>query len=157
MQWEGVHTALVTPFAGDELDMPAYRALVERQVRAGVQGLVVAGTTGESPTLDENERDQLLSATLALANGLPVTMGVGTNDTRSSVANARRAQSLGAHAGLLVLPYYNKPPPAGLRAHVRAVSEVGLPLVVYHVPGRTAQRLAPELLGELCEIPMART
>jgi 4-hydroxy-tetrahydrodipicolinate synthase len=151
---EGVHTALVTPFAVDEsLDLPAFRALVRRQVAGGVQGLVVAGTTGESPTLDAGERDALLAVALEEAKGQLVTMGVGTNVTRSTVQNCARARDAGAHAGLLVLPYYNKPTPDGLRAHVRAACETGLPIVVYHVPGRTGQRLAPELLAELCNLP----
>lgn len=155
----GVMTALVTPFTpSGELDLPAWRALAVRQVAAGVHGLVVAGTTGESPTLDERERAVLLAEALQVARAADgrrthVCMGVGTNDTRSTVANTRLAREQGADSGLLVLPYYNKPTPAGLRAHVRAACEVGLPLIVYHVPGRTGQRLAPDLLAELCSTP----
>src|SRR5262245_7310359 len=105
MPWKGVHTAIVTPFKDDRVDEAAYRALVTRQVRAGVHGIVVAGTTGESPTLDAAERDLLLRVALEeVGGGLPVTMGVGTNDTRSTVANTARARELGAAAGLLVLP-----------------------------------------------------
>lgn len=155
-RFEGVHTALVTPFLPDEgLDVAAFRALVRRQVEAGVHGLVVAGTTGESPTLDAAERSALLAIAREEARGadVRVTMGVGTNVTRSTVANCVRARDEGADAGLLVLPYYNKPTPAGLRAHVRAACDTGLPIVVYHVPGRTGQRLAPDLLAELCNIP----
>ncbi|MDP2314577.1 MAG: 4-hydroxy-tetrahydrodipicolinate synthase [Pseudomonadota bacterium] len=156
--WQGVHTAIVTPFrdtasSSSVVDEPAFRALVARQIRGGVQGVVVAGTTGESPTVDAHEREVLLRIALEEAGGgMPITMGVGTNDTRSTVANTERARELGAAAGLLVLPYYNKPTPEGLRAHVRATAAVGLPLVVYHVPGRTAQRLSPELLASLCDI-----
>ncbi len=151
--WRGVHTAIVTPFRDDKVDEPAFRALLTRQIRGGVQGIVVAGTTGESPTLDSAERDTLLRIALEEAGGgLPITMGVGTNDTRTTVAYTERARDIGAAAGLLVLPYYNKPTPEGLRAHVRAAAAVGLPLIVYHVPGRTAQRLSPELLASLCEI-----
>lgn len=152
--WQGVHTAMVTPFQGGELDLPAWRRLLRRQVEGGVQGVVVAGTSGESPTLDDAERACLLESALEEVDGaVPVTMGVGTNVTRSSVANTEAARRQGAQAALLVLPYYNKPTAAGLRAHVRAVAEVGLPVIVYHVPGRTAQRLSPELLGELCSLP----
>lgn len=151
---EGVHTALVTPFAADEsVDLPVFARLVRRQFEGGVHGVVVAGTTGESPTLDADERAAMLSAALEAASGRgAVTMGVGTNVTKSTVANCVRARDAGAHAGLLVLPYYNKPTPDGLRAHVRAACETGLPILVYHVPGRTGQRLSPELLAELCEI-----
>ncbi len=152
--WQGVHTAAVTPFKQGAIDIEAWRALIARQVSAGVQGIVVAGTTGESPTLDTAERDVLLRVALGEAAdaGVPVTMGVGTNDTRSTVANTERARDIGAAAGLLVLPYYNRPTPEGLQAHVRAAAEVGLPLIVYHVPGRTGQRLTPGLLAALCEV-----
>lgn len=151
----GVMTALVTPMTPDgALDLSAWSRLCRRQVDAGVHGLVVAGTTGESPTLDEGEREALLSAALAEAGpNTHVCMGVGTNDTRSTVRNVQLALAQGAHSGLLVLPYYNKPTPAGLRAHVAAAAAIGLPLVVYHVPGRTGQRLAPGLLAELCQTP----
>ncbi len=153
MRWEGVHTALVTPFADGRLDLDAWEALVARQVRAGVQGVVVAGTTGESPTIDADEAARLLAeAVQVVQRQAIVTMGVGTNNTRTTVANVVRAQEGGAEAGLLVLPYYNKPNLTGLRAHVRAAAEPGLPLVLYHVPGRTGQRLNPTELAVLCEI-----
>lgn len=156
--WHGVYTALVTPFRADDghegdVDFDAWARLLDRQLDGGVHGVVVCGTTGEAPTLDTAEREALLRTTLAqVAGRVPVVMGVGTNNTRTTVDNVRRAQEAGATAGMLVLPYYNKPGPTGLRAHVRAAASVGLPLVVYHVPGRTAQRLAPELLADLCAI-----
>lgn len=147
----GIHTALITPFdAAGEVDLPAFRALCERQLAGGVHGLVPCGTTGETPTLTTAEWASLLDAALDVAGGkVPVTVGVGTNDTRSTVANVRRAKEAGANAGLLVFPYYNKPNPNGLRAHVRAALDVGLPLVLYHVPGRTGQRISAALLAEL--------
>jgi 4-hydroxy-tetrahydrodipicolinate synthase len=153
--WRGVHTALVTPFdATGAIDWAAWESLLRRQLAASIHGLVVSGTTGESPTLDADERDRLLSTALdAAGDRAVVTMGVGTNDTRSTVANAERAKALGAHAGLLVLPYYNKPPIAGLVEHLRAAAAPGLPLVVYHVPGRTAQRLPARDLAALCNLP----
>lgn len=155
MAWEGVHTALVTPFADGALDLEAWEGTLARQARARVQGVVVAGTTGESPTLDADERDTLLREALTVVGSIDpacrVTMGVGTNDTRSTVRNVARAQELGAHAGLLVLPYYNKPNLTGLRAHVREACAPGLPIIVYHVPGRTGQRLNPTELAVLCE------
>lgn len=153
MVWEGVHTALITPFADGRLDLDAWEALLARQLRGRVQGLVVNGTTGESPTLEPEEVELLLRETVAMARGQAViTLGVGTNNTRSTVANVVRAREGGADAGLLVLPYYNKPNLAGLRAHVRAAAEPGLPIVVYHVPGRTGQRLNATELAVLCEI-----
>jgi 4-hydroxy-tetrahydrodipicolinate synthase len=151
--WTGVHTALVTPFSGDNVDLERFRALVRRQLDGGVHGLVVNGTTGESPSVDADEVAALTKVALEEAAGaVPVQVGVGTNNTRSTVANVQKAQALGATAGLLVLPYYNKPNAAGLRAHVTAAAAPGLPLVLYHVPGRTGQRLPPELLAELCAI-----
>lgn len=157
MAWEGVHTALVTPFHEDgSLDSAAYEALLQRQIEGGVQGIVPCGTTGETPTLDVAEWAWLVERAVAArggAAGLKVTAGVGTNNTRSTVARVEQALHLGADAGLLVLPYYNKPNPAGLRAHVAAALAPGLPLIVYHVPGRTGQRLSPELLAELCDLP----
>lgn len=152
--WHGVHTAIVTPFRGGELDLEAWRRLLARQLDAGVHGVVVTGTTGESPTVGADERDLLLTTALELGRGrAAITMGVGTNDTRSTVRNARRAGELGADAGLLVLPYYNRPSFAGLKAHVAAACETGLPIIVYHVPTRTGQRLSPEQLAELCSAP----
>lgn len=147
----GIHTALVTPFAADgSVDLATHRALCERQLAGGVHGLVACGTTGETPTLEPAEWDDVVRATIEAARGrVPVTAGVGTNHTASTVRNVARARELGADYGLLVLPYYNKPNPDGLREHVRRAAAVGLPLVVYHVPGRTGQRVGEKLLAEL--------
>jgi 4-hydroxy-tetrahydrodipicolinate synthase len=147
----GIHTALVTPFdAAGEVDLAAFRVLCERQIAAGIHGLVPCGTTGETPTLTQAEWSALLDVALDVSGGkVPVTVGVGTNDTRSTVANVQRAKEAGADAGLLVFPYYNKPNPDGLRAHVREAAAVGLPLVLYHVPGRTGQRISAKFLAEL--------
>ncbi len=152
--WEGVHTALVTPFSNDALDLSSFGSLLQHQLDGGVQGVVVCGTTGETPTLENEEWELLLRETVAQVGGRArVSAGVGSNSTRSTVRNVERAQALGVEAGLLVLPYYNKPTPEGLFAHVRAAAAPGLPLIVYHVPGRTGQRVAPELLAELCNLP----
>lgn len=148
---QGIHTALVTPFQADgTLDLGALRALVDRQIAQGIHGLVPCGTTGETPTLTIDEQEQVTRAVVQqVAGRVPVTAGVGSNDTRSAVANTERALASGATAGLMVFPYYNKPNPAGLRRHLDAVAAVGLPLVVYHVPGRTGQRLPADLVAEL--------
>lgn len=154
MSFQGVHTALVTPFQADgSLDRAAFERLCTRQIDGGVHGLVPCGTTGESPTVSGEEWSELVKIAIAVADRrVPVTAGVGTNDTRSTVRKCEAAQKLGADAGLLVLPYYNKPNPHGLRAHVAAALQVGLPLVVYHVPGRTGHRLSPELLAGLASM-----
>jgi 4-hydroxy-tetrahydrodipicolinate synthase len=151
----GVHTALVTPFLADgAVDLPTYGALVERQIDGGIDGLVACGTTGEASTLEPEEWRDVVAATVEVNRGrVPVTAGVGTNNTRSTVKNVEAAQKLGCDAALLVFPYYNKPNPDGLRAHVRAAAAPGLPLVLYHVPSRTGQKLTAALLAELAEIP----
>lgn len=154
MRLEGVHTALVTPFAeGGGLDLDAFGVLCARQLDAGVEGLVVCGTTGESPTVSFEETSELVRAAREVAAGrAQVTAGIGTNDTRTTVRNADRAAALGADLGLLVLPYYNKPNPQGLRAHVVEAARPGLPLVLYHIPGRTGQMLPAALLAELADL-----
>jgi 4-hydroxy-tetrahydrodipicolinate synthase len=151
----GIHTALVTPFADDgSVDIGTFEALCARQIDAGIHGLVACGTTGETPTLEPEEWGACVSAAVRVAGKrVPVSAGVGTNATRSTVRNVAAAAALGADTGLLVLPYYNKPNPDGLREHVRQAAAVGLPLVVYHVPGRTGQRVGEKLLAELASTP----
>jgi 4-hydroxy-tetrahydrodipicolinate synthase len=151
----GIHTALITPFtADDQVDIAAFEALCQRQLDGGIHGLVPCGTTGETPTLTDAEQDAVNAAAIRVAGGkVPITVGIGSNSTRQTLANAERAAKVGADAGLLVFPYYNKPNPKGLIAHVQAVSSVGLPLVLYHVPGRTAHHLPVELLAELANLP----
>jgi 4-hydroxy-tetrahydrodipicolinate synthase len=150
----GIHTALVTPFSADgQVDHGAFEALCARQLDGGVHGLVPCGTTGETPTLSSDEWAALLTSALRVAEGrVPVTVGVGSNHTAETVAKCELALKLGADAGLLVFPYYNKPNPAGLREHVRRAAAPGLPLVLYHVPGRTGQNIPAALVAELCRI-----
>jgi len=150
----GVFTALVTPFKNGEVSLEQYRALCQRQVDAHVAGLVPCGTTGETPTLTPAEWASLVSCAVSVAGGrVPVIAGCGTNSTPSTVANIDKAAALGADAALVVFPYYNKPNPAGLLAHVQAACAVGLPVVLYHVPGRTGQRLGAAQLETLCRVP----
>lgn len=151
----GIYTALVTPLRADgSVDRDALRALVERQVQAGVAGVVPCGTTGESATLTDEEWEQVVADTVEQVGGrVAVVAGVGSNSTWRSRAAAEAARALGADAGLLVLPYYNKPNPAGHRGHLESVAQAGLPLVLYHVPGRTAQWVPVGLLAELAEHP----
>jgi len=150
----GIHTALTTPFLADgSLDLDSFRRACERQVAAGIHGLVPCGTTGETPTLSADEQRLLWEVAGEAANGLPITVGVGTNATSSTVANVQAAKAAGVTQGLLVFPYYNKPNPDGLRAHVKAALEPGLPIVLYHVPGRTGQMVSADLVAELSELP----
>jgi 4-hydroxy-tetrahydrodipicolinate synthase len=154
MTFEGVITALVTPFRDGAVDLAAFEAMVERQVRAGVHGLVPCGTTGEAPTLSEDEWQTVVTTCVRVAAGrVPVTAGCGTYDTAHSVHRCHAARQAGADAALVVTPYYNKPPLDGLKAHVAACAATGLPIVLYHIPGRTGLRLSPAALAELCALP----
>ena len=149
----GVFTALVTPFKDGEVDIDCFEKLCQRQLQAGIAGLVPCGTTGETPTLTKEEWELLISTTVRVcANKVPVIAGCGTNATKTTVDNIKRAKELGADAALVVFPYYNKPNPEGLTEHVRQACSVGLPIVLYHVPGRTGQRLGAQQLEELCRI-----
>jgi 4-hydroxy-tetrahydrodipicolinate synthase len=154
---QGVFTALVTPFTQKDgqqiVDLETCRALARRQIDAGVAGLVPCGTTGETPALSHQEWRDVIQTVVQEADGaVPVIAGCGTNNTQSTIALVQEAKDLGADAALVVFPYYNKPNPAGHKAHVEAVCQVGLPVVLYHVPGRTGQRLNASLLAELCQI-----
>jgi len=154
MVLQGVHTALVTPFADGAIDLDTFEALCSRQIEAGINGLVPCGTTGETPTLDGGEWSSLIRTAVRVSDGrVPVIAGCGTNSTAQTVANIGEAKALGADAALVVFPYYNKPNPIGHRAHVEACCRLGLPVVLYHVPGRTGQRLSETQLAELCEVP----
>jgi 4-hydroxy-tetrahydrodipicolinate synthase len=156
MRLRGVLTALVTPFRKDgSVDDEAFRSLVERQIEQGVHGLVPCGTTGETPALSRNEWESVVSATVEITAGrLPVVPGTGTNNTAESIERTKRAAELGANAALVVTPYYNKPNPAGLHAHYKAIAEEGgLPVVVYNVPSRTGLNVSPERVLELASIP----
>ena len=142
----GCGTALVTPFtAAGAVDEKRFRALVERQIAAGVRLLVPCGTTGEAATLTASEHEQVIALTVEAARGrAKVLAGAGSNATAATVDRARAARAAGADALLLVAPYYNKPTQLGLVAHFRAVAQaVGdTPIVLYNVPGRTASNLA---------------
>lgn len=150
--FRGSIVALVTPMAADgSLDFEALERLVEFHVGEGTQGLVIAGTTGESPVLEPDELESLVARAVAVADGrLPVLGGSGSNSTARTIELTRRVQRAGADAALVVTPYYNKPGQTGLLAHYRAVAAASdLPLVLYNVPGRTACDLLPETVAEL--------
>jgi 4-hydroxy-tetrahydrodipicolinate synthase len=152
---KGAITALVTPFRPDgEVDMDAFRALVEWQIRESIDGLVISGTTGESATLTHDEKLALFRAALEQSKGrVPIIAGTGSNNTRESVALTREALALGVDASLAVVPYYNKPSQEGLLAHFAELNSVGLPLVLYNVPGRTVVSMTAETLGKLARLP----
>ncbi|HJQ33832.1 MAG TPA: 4-hydroxy-tetrahydrodipicolinate synthase [Pyrinomonadaceae bacterium] len=149
VEWmRGCATALVTPFGADGgLDIERMRALVARQIEGGVRLLVPCGTTGESVTMSDEERGQVIGATVEVARGRArVIAGTGSNNTAHAVEQSRRAAELGADAVLVVAPYYNKPTQEGLYQHFRAVAEAvpETPVVLYNVPGRTSSNIAAE-------------
>jgi 4-hydroxy-tetrahydrodipicolinate synthase len=148
VEWmRGCATALVTPFAeGGGVDAETHGRLVRRQVEGGVRLLVPCGTTGESVTMSQAEREEVIRATVEAAAGRArVIAGTGSNATAAAVEQSRRARELGADAVLVVAPYYNKPTQEGLYQHFRAVAEAvgGLPVVLYNVPGRTSSNILP--------------
>lgn len=153
---KGTFTALVTPFTEEgRLDKSTFRALVQRQIDLGIDGLVPVGTTGESPTLDSEEKDFLIKAAVELANGkIPVIAGSGGNCTKTAIEATKRAKELGATHTLQVAPYYNKPTQEGLYRHFTEIAEQGgLPVVVYNVPGRSSVNITVDTLLRLAEHP----
>ena len=151
----GVLTAMATPFdASGDVDYEAAARLAVHLLENGSDGLVVAGTTGEAATLNDEEQIDLLRAVRAeVGSEALLICGSGTNDTRHSVALTMAADDAGADAMLVVTPYYNKPNPAGIRAHVEAVAAAtAKPIVIYNIPSRTVVNMPPELLAELAGI-----
>ena len=149
----GVITAMATAFATDgALDLDAARRLARHLISSGSHGVVVAGTTGESPTLSDDEKLRLLEAVLEeVGEEALVICGTGSNDTRHACELTAAACAAGAHGVLVVTPYYNKPNPAGLRAHFAAVARAagGTPVVLYNIPSRCVVNLPPDFLAEL--------
>ena len=152
--FEGVLTALVTPFRDGAIDEKALRRLVERQIAAGIDGLVPCGSTGESATLSHEEHARVIEIVVdAVAGRVPVVAGTGSNSTDEAIRLTRRAKEAGAAGALLISPYYNKPTQAGLVAHYEAIArETSLPLLVYNIPGRTASNVLPATLAQLAHI-----
>ncbi len=153
--FRGSMTALITPFRGEEVDFRAFDDLVEWQIAQGTHGLVVCGTTGESPTLTCEEHTSIVERSVALVKGrIPVIAGTGSNSTAKTIELTSHAKKAGADAALVVTPYYNKPTQEGLYAHYRAVAEaVDIPLIVYNIPGRSAVDLKNDTLMRLARIP----
>ena len=156
----GCATALVTPFRNGALDKPAFLRLLRRQIESGVDALVVAGTTGESPTLTDSEKKWLFTAAVkeaaSAARPSPpkVIAGTGSNNTRRAAELSRMAEDCGCDGLLVVTPYYNKASEEGLISHYEAVAHAtSLPLIAYHVPARTGCKMSPNACRKLAEIP----
>ena len=152
--FKGSMPALVTPFKDGSVDFDALKHLVEWHIEQGSHGLVPMGTTGESPTVSHEEHDAVVETVVkTVAGRVPVIAGAGSNSTRETVRLMEHAKSVGADAALVVTPYYNKPTQRGLIAHYSAAAEIGLPIFIYNIPGRSVIDMTPETMGELAKMP----
>ncbi len=149
----GTHTAIVTPFKNGKLDVDTFRKLVDFQFDNGVQGIVPCGTTGESPTLDYAEHDEVVKLAVEFAKGRGVVMaGTGSNSTREAIQISQEAEAAGANALLQVAPYYNKPTAEGLFRHFKAIADsTKLPIMLYSVPGRCGIEIGIDVVVRLVE------
>jgi 4-hydroxy-tetrahydrodipicolinate synthase len=154
--FEGSFVAIVTPFTpdGKSVDYKALDELVEFQIKGGTDGIVAVGTTGESPTLSHEEHRQVIEAIVKKVNKrILVIAGTGSNSTDEAIELTSHAKSIGADGALVVVPYYNKPTQEGMYLHFSVVADVGLPVILYNVPGRTGAGLTPKTIARLAEHP----
>ncbi|KXS56734.1 MAG: 4-hydroxy-tetrahydrodipicolinate synthase [Candidatus Adiutrix intracellularis] len=153
--FRGVITALVTPFRNGNLDEEALRRHIQYQIEGGVQGVLPCGTTGESPTLSHEEHKRVVELTVAETGGrIRVLAGAGSNSTCEALDLVEHAARVGADGVLVVAPYYNKPTQEGLFLHYQALGQVGLPIIIYNIPGRCGVNILPETLARIAkEIP----
>jgi 4-hydroxy-tetrahydrodipicolinate synthase len=153
MTLQGAHTAIVTPFNTDEsVDFGKLRDLIEFQIENGIDGIVPVGTTGESPTLNTREHMEVIAQTVSFVAGRAnVIAGTGANSTAEAVELTKEAMALGIDATLQVTPYYNKPNQEGLYRHFSTVADIGVPVVLYNVPGRSCREIAIETVARLAQ------
>lgn len=151
--FRGTFTALVTPFRDGGVDVSAFEQLIEAQITAGISGIVVIGTTGESPTLSHEEREQVIRVAVKKANKRCLVLaGTGSNSTEHAVADTKVAEKLGVDAALLVAPYYNKPSQEGLFRHFKAIAgATSLPIMLYNIPGRCSVDILPNTVARLAK------
>jgi 4-hydroxy-tetrahydrodipicolinate synthase len=153
--FKGCLTALITPFRNGGIDDKAFQSLVDWQIKEGIDGVVVCGTTGESPTLSHKEHMRLTELCIEAAQRrVPVLAGTGSNSTEETIEFARHAERAGADAQLVVTPYYNKPTQEGLYLHFKVVHDsCGLPIVIYNIPSRSVVDMTVETMTELAKLP----
>ncbi|VAV95423.1 4-hydroxy-tetrahydrodipicolinate synthase [hydrothermal vent metagenome] len=152
--FSGSIPALVTPFRDGVIDVPALAGFVEWQIASGSHGLVPCGTTGEASTLEPDERQLVIKTCVAQAKGrVPVIAGAGSNATHRAVDLAQMAKQAGADAILVSAPWYNKPNQDGIIAHFAAISKVGIPVIIYNVPGRTVVDISVQSMGQISKLP----
>jgi len=154
-EFRGAFTALITPMKDTgEVDYEGFRRIIEFQIGEGIDGIVPLGTTGETPTLDEEEEEKLIKIAVETAKGkVPVIVGTGSNDTKHMVLYTERAKRLGVDAALVVTPYYNKPNDDGLFRHFEAAAAVGIPVIVYNIASRTGRNIPTPLMEKISRIP----
>ena len=151
--FKGSMPALITPMSNGAVDEKALKHLVDWQISEGSHGLVPAGTTGESATLSHDEHEHVIRIVVEHTNKrVPVIAGAGSNNTAEAVGLMQFAKDVGADAALVVTPYYNKPTQKGLYAHYAALNEIGLPIFVYNIPGRSVVDMSPETMGALAKL-----
>ncbi|MDR0452073.1 MAG: 4-hydroxy-tetrahydrodipicolinate synthase [Treponema sp.] len=154
-EFKGAYTALITPMKDNgDVDYDGFRRLVGFQIEGGINGLLPLGTTGETPTLDEDEEEKLIRIAVEEAGGrVPLIVGAGSNSTRHMVIYVKRAKDLGADAALVVTPYYNKPNDSGIIKHFEAAASVGIPVIIYNIASRTGRNIPVPLMEKLARIP----
>ena len=152
--FKGSNVALVTPFKNDKLDDETYIKLIHFHIKNGTNGLVPAGTTGESPTLSHNEHERVIELCVKESNGkLPVFAGTGSNSTEEAISLTSHAEKIGANGALIVTPYYNKPTQEGLYQHYKAINDkCGIPIIIYNIPGRSVIDMSVDTMTRLFEL-----
>ena len=152
--FKGSNVALVTPFKDNKLDEEAYIKLINLHLENGTNGLVPAGTTGESPTLSHKEHEKVIEICIKDSNGkVPVIAGTGSNSTDEAIALTKHAERVGADGALVVTPYYNKPTQEGLYHHYKAINDkTSLPIIIYNIPGRCVIDMSVDTMARLFEL-----
>jgi len=152
--FKGSNVALVTPFKNNKLDEETYIKLIHFHIENGTNGLVPAGTTGESPTLNHQEHEKVIELCVKESKGkLPVFAGTGSNSTEEAISLTKHAEKIGANGALIVTPYYNKPTQEGLYQHYKAINDsCGIPIIIYNIPGRSVIDMSVETMSRLYEL-----
>ena len=152
--FKGSNVALITPFKNNGLDEEAYIKLIHFHIDNGTNGLVPAGTTGESPTLSHDEHQRVIDLCIKESNGkIPVIAGTGSNSTEEAISLTTHAETVGANGALIVTPYYNKPTQEGLYQHYKAINDkCGIPIIIYNIPGRSVIDMSVDTMARLYEL-----